>query len=147
VANGRGLSTLLTHPEADWEEHAHRVALPGLVLIPSGPVPPNPADLLAVDGFDDLLERIAADADIVLLDTSPILAVSDALIVSRKTEGVLLLCRSGVTKREALQTAATALHQGGIRLVGTVLNQRTESEAGGYYYYDYSPQPEPAKAS
>ncbi|MGC4192972.1 MAG: polysaccharide biosynthesis tyrosine autokinase [Thermomicrobiales bacterium] len=149
VANGRGLSTLLTHPEEDWEAHAHRVALPGLVLVPSGPVPPNPADLLAVDAFDQLLERITADADIVLLDTPPILAVSDALIASRKTDGVLLLCRSGSTKREALQTGATALHQGDIRLVGVVLNQRAENETGGYYYYyDYtSSAPESSAAT
>lgn len=148
VANNRGLSHLLTHPEEDWESHAHRVALPGLVLIPSGPIPPNPADLLAVDAFDQLLDRITADADIVLLDTSPILAVSDALIASRKTDGVLLLCRSGVTKREALQIGATALQQGDIRLVGVVLNQRGEGETGGYYYYySYGPQAEAASAT
>ncbi|MGB3327428.1 MAG: polysaccharide biosynthesis tyrosine autokinase [Thermomicrobiales bacterium] len=148
VSNSRGLSHLLTHPEEDWESHAQRVALPGLVLIPSGPIPPNPADLLAVDAFDELLARISADADIVILDTSPILAVSDALIASRKTDGVLLLCRSGVTKRDALQIGATALQQGDIRLLGVVLNQRAENETGGYYYYyAYGPQSETVVAS
>lgn len=147
VSNTRGLSHLLTHPEEPWESHAHRVALPGLALIPSGPIPPNPADLLAIDAFDQVLARITADADIVILDTSPVLAVSDALIVSRKADGVLLLCRSGRTKRDALHIGATALQQGNIRLVGVVLNQRSEREAGGYYYYDYASKPEPSTNS
>lgn len=139
VDNERGLSLLIAHPSDGWEAHAHRVALPGLALIPSGPLPPNPADLLVSGNFDAVLKEITDNADVVILDTPPVLSVSDALITSRRSDGVLLLARAGLTKRDALQSAATLLRQGDIRLMGLVLNQRPPDGTGSYYYYSNSP--------
>ncbi|HWV24617.1 MAG TPA: polysaccharide biosynthesis tyrosine autokinase [Thermomicrobiales bacterium] len=145
IPNERGLTRLLTHPNEDWQSEAMRVAVPGLMLIPSGPIPPNPADLLSLDTLSTLLDRISVDADVILLDTPPILAVSDALVVSLKADGMLLLARSGHTRNDSLRSAAASLHQGGIRLIGIILNQKSEKEPGGYYYYGYAndnpPQP------
>ena len=145
VANDRGLTRLLTHLDIPWASEAQRVAVPGLMLIPSGPVPPNPADLLSLDALSLLLDRIGEDADVLLIDTPPVLAVSDALVVSLKTDGVLMLARSGGTKKESLRSATAALHQGGIRLVGVVLNQKSDQDRGGYYYYGYSSDAPPAE--
>jgi len=137
VGSEKGLTRLITHPEIPWQSESMRVAVPGLMLIPSGPVPPNPADLLSLESFSRLLDAVSEEADVILIDTPPILAVSDALVVAVKTDGVLLLSRSGRTRRDALRAAASSLHQGGIRLVGTILNQKSEREQGGYYYYGY----------
>lgn len=137
VGNEQGLTTLLSHPKQDWQSLAVRVAVPRLSLIPSGPLPPNPADLLSLDRFDDLLAQISEAADVVLLDTSPVLAVSDPLVVGTKSSGVLLVCRAGQTRRDALRRAAATFRQGEIRLVGTVLNQQRARDEAGYYYYGY----------
>jgi capsular exopolysaccharide synthesis family protein len=138
IPNTVGLTSLLTHPERSWREMATRIAVPNLSLIPSGPIPPNPADLLSLDRFANLLAQLERDADIVLIDTPPILAVSDPLLVGTKTDGMVLLGRSGTTRRDRLANAADALEKAGIRLVGIVLNQEHSRGAGYYYYYgDY----------
>lgn len=138
VANDRGLTTLMTHPDQPWEQVGARVAVPGLTLIPSGPIPPNPADLLSLDRMSVLLSRISDEADIILIDTPPILAVSDPLVIGTKTDGMILLARAGHTRRDRLQKAASSLQQAGVRLVGIVVNQQAGHEGEGYYYYrDY----------
>lgn len=137
IGNDRGLTTLLSHPQLDWQSVAVGVAVPGLALIPSGPVPPNPAELLSLHHLDALLDRVNASADVVLLDTSPVLAVSDPLFVSAKASGVLLVCRAGRTRRDALRRAAASFHQGGIRLVGIVLNQQKARDETAYNYHGY----------
>jgi non-specific protein-tyrosine kinase len=148
IGNDQGLTTLLSHPKREWQSTAVRVAVPRLSLIPSGPLPPNPADLLSLDRFDELLEQVTDAADVVLLDTSPVLAVSDPLVVATKTSGVMLVCRAGNTRRDALRRAAASFHQGGIRLVGTVLNNQKAREDAGYYYYGYyGSEPTPGHAA
>lgn len=137
VSNDQGLTTLLSHPTQEWQSLAVRVAVPRLSLLPSGPLPPNPADLLSLDRFEEILAQVSAAADVVLLDTSPVLAVSDPLVVATKSSGVLLVCRAGQTRREALRRAAASFHQGDIRLVGIVLNQQKARDEAGYYYYSY----------
>lgn len=138
VANDRGLTTLLTHPEQPWQELGARVAVPGLTLLPSGPIPPNPADLLSLDRMSLLLSRISEEADIILIDTPPVLAVSDPLVIGTKSDGMILLTRAGHTRRDRLQKAASSLQQAGVRLVGVVVNQQAGHEGEGYYYYrDY----------
>ena len=138
VPNDRGLTTLLTHPDQPWQELGTRVAVPGLTLLPSGPIPPNPADLLSLERMSLLLSRISEDADFILVDTPPVLAVSDPLVIGTKTDGMILLARAGHTRRDRLQRAAASLQQAGVRLVGVVVNQQAGHEGEGYYYYrDY----------
>lgn len=146
IPNDKGLTRLLTHPDERWQESATRVAVPNLWLIPSGPVPPNPADLLSIDSFPQLLKRIAAEADIIILDTPPVLAVSDPLVVARNTDAVLLVAKSGQTRRDALRHSAEALQKGNMRLLGIVLNQQRSKDGMGYYYYEgYGPTTPPPK--
>jgi len=146
IPNDKGLTRLLTHPDERWQESATRVAVPNLWLIPSGPVPPNPADLLSIDSFPQLLKRIAAEADIIILDTPPVLAVSDPLVVGRNTDAVLLVAKSGQTRRDALRHSAEALQKGNMRLLGIVLNQQRSKDGMGYYYYEgYGPTTPPPK--
>lgn len=136
VANDRGLTTLLTHPEENWRSAAVKVALPGLLLVPSGPIPPNPSDLVSGGRFAELIDRIKADVDIVIIDSPPILSASDALAIAAHTDGVVLVCRSHKTRTDALRHAAHSVHQGGIRLVGVVVN-RQRGQHGASYYGQY----------
>lgn len=136
VANDRGLTTLLTHPEENWRSAAVKVALPGLLLIPSGPIPPNPSDLVSGGRFAQLLDRIKANVDVVIIDSPPILSASDSLAIAARTDGVVLVCRSHKTRTDALRHAAHSVHQGGIRLVGLVVN-RQQGQHGASYYGQY----------
>lgn len=147
VANDRGLTTWLTHPD-DLESSAiYRVALPGLSLLPSGPIPPNPADLVSSERFIAFLKEARAKFDIVILDSPPLLQASDALIIGSKSDGITLVCRSNQTRVDAFRHAAHSIRQANIRLVGVVLN-RTRGTAGYYgeYYGGYSSAPATAES-
>jgi polysaccharide biosynthesis transport protein len=135
MPNDRGLTTLLMHPEQQWRSVAIEV-IPGLWVIPSGPLPPNPSDLLSSDRFGELLEQVRGSVDIVLVDTPPVLAVSDPLVVSTSTDGVLLVSRAGHTRLDALDRAAAAFPET-VRRIGVVLNQQQKGQTGSYYGYGY----------
>ena len=105
-------------------------------MIPSGPLPPNPSDLLSSDRFRELLELVRGSVDIVLVDTPPVLAVSDPLVVSTSTDGVLLVSRAGNTRLDALDRAAAAFPET-VRRIGVVLNQQQKGQTGSYYGYGY----------
>lgn len=137
VENYRGLTTLLKHPIEDWREAVVPASVPGLSILPSGPVPPNPSDLLLLGRFRDILAQIRETADIVLLDTSPVLAVSDSLIVTSQTNGVLLVCQPGTTRRDRLQQAASAFAQADIRLIGVVMSRQDNELIEGYNSHEH----------
>ncbi|MDQ3541496.1 MAG: polysaccharide biosynthesis tyrosine autokinase [Chloroflexota bacterium] len=138
VANDRGLTTLLTHPDQRWQDVGADVAVPGLTLLPSGPIPPNPADLLGLDRMANILSRISEEVDIILIDTPPVLAVSDPLVIGAQSDAMILIARAGHTRRDRLQKAASSLHQAGVRLIGVVINQQAVNEGEGYYSFrDY----------
>lgn len=135
IPNDLGLSLLLTQPDLPWEKHAVKVAVPNLQLLPSEPIPPNPADLLALGTFARLLDLVGQDVDLVIVDTPPVLAVSDPVLIARHTDGVLLLARANRTKLDALTRSAESVNQAGIRLLGVVLNQVSATSDDGYAYY------------
>lgn len=133
--NDLGLTSILTRPDMDWRDGAVPLSIPGMWVIPSGPLPPNPADLLGLPKFGQLLDSIKETADVVLIDSAPALAVSDALIVAKKADGAVLVCRPGQTRRDALKRAAAAFGQGNIPLMGFVLN-RVKSDIDEYDGYE-----------
>jgi capsular exopolysaccharide synthesis family protein len=137
VPNTGGLTTLLTHPDRDWREQASHVAVQNLLLVTTGPVPPNPSDLVSSARFEALLAQVKEDADLVVIDSPPVLAASDALSIAAHTDGVVLVCQSHATRIDALRHSVRAVRQGGIRLVGVVLNrqkgQQGSTYRGGYY--------------
>jgi capsular exopolysaccharide synthesis family protein len=107
----------------------------GLRLLCSGDVlPANPGELLSSRRMQDLLEELAQDADLVLLDTPPVLPVADATVLAPMVDGVLLALEAGHTRRQAAVRAAESLHQVGARLVGVVLNRVPSIGMDSYYY-------------
>jgi capsular exopolysaccharide synthesis family protein len=139
IRNDRGLTSLLTRPDQAWQWAAVSTVSPNLMVIPSGPVPPNPSDLLSSDTLGRLVETLSQHADIVLFDTPPILAVSDPLVIATHVDSVMMVSRAGRTRIDAAKRAIDSLPRENVRLVGLVLNQQTGRNGDGYYYsYSYS---------
>ncbi len=131
VANSRGLT--------DWLKENGTPALvetgiPNLRLLPSGPLPPNPVALLSTNRLAELLTQLSANADYVLVDAPPVLAVTDAALWASKVDGVLLAVHAGRTRREHAQRAKSVLEKVQARIVGAVLlNAEEEAGAVGRY--------------
>ncbi len=137
VPQAVGLSNVLVRA-AGASEAVALTEVPGVDLLPSGPVPPNPAELLARSDFEALLAAFKREYDRIVIDTPPVLTVSDATTIAGMVDGVLLVAEAGITRREALADAKKALEQVGGRVVGVVLNKMARTAAGGHYdYYGY----------
>lgn len=106
-----------------------------LSIIPAGQLPPNPAEILASDKMVKLLEALADMADVVIIDTPPVLAVTDAAVLAPATDGVILVAAADQTHRGALTRAVGTLGTAHARILGVVLNK--VEGAGGYGGYGY----------
>jgi capsular exopolysaccharide synthesis family protein len=107
-----------------------------LSLLPAGPVPPNPAELLDSARARDIFTRLRDQYDLVLIDSPPVLPVADAAILSRHADATLMLAAAGQTRRSDLHRAVEKLDQVGVTILGTVLNKVTR-QTGRYYGYGY----------
>lgn len=111
-----------------------------LSIIPRGAIPPNPSELLMSKGLTELLETVSRDYDIVLVDTPPIMAVTDAAIVGRQCGVTMLVARFGLNPIKELEITKQRFEQNGITVKGVVLNAVERRAAGygyGYYHYEY----------
>ncbi len=100
----------------------HQTGVPGLLLLPSGPLPPRPADLLGSQRMERLIQRMSEQADIILFDTPPVTAVTDAAVLSTRVDGVLLVLQAGKTRRDRAREARRLLEKVKAHIVGVVLN-------------------------
>jgi len=121
VGNEIGLSSVLSG-QAAVASAICRPDVESVLILPSGPVPPNPAELLASNRMLELLEELRRASDIAILDTPPILAVADALQVAAKSDGTLIVADAESTRRAAARHVRQQLDQIGARVVGAVLN-------------------------
>lgn len=111
---------------------------PRVMLVASGPVPPNPSELLASPRTDNVLQAMRERADVILLDCPPVLPVTDAAVLGPKADGALLVATAETTTRKQFARTVEILRQVGTPLVGTVLNGVSIEGAYGYsYYYRY----------
>jgi capsular exopolysaccharide synthesis family protein len=107
-----------------------------LSLLPSGPVPPNPAELLGSEKIREMLSWLADQFDYVLVDSPPLLAVTDASLLASRVDGVLLVVGSATTRVDLAQEARAQLAKVGARVLGVVLNRvRMSAKDYSYYYY------------
>ena len=111
------------------------VGINGLMLLPSGKLPPNPSELLGSDAMVHLLERLRDRFDVVIVNTPPLLPVTDAAVLSAHADGVLVIVRAGRTTRQQLALAMRALHAVGARVLGTVLNMAPTDRGSSYDAY------------
>jgi capsular exopolysaccharide synthesis family protein len=131
LANDHGLTSALLE-QGQGELPIQATSVPGLSLLASGPLPPRPADLLGSRRMAALIDRLRASADIVLIDTSPVVAVTDAAVLAPQVDGVLLVLQAGYTRRDRAREARQILEKVKAHIIGVVLNNaRLE---GGYSY-------------
>ncbi len=133
VANDRGLTTMIVEEAALDDPPLIDVGVDNLWLVPSGPLPPNPADILGSRKMEQVIAALKARADVVLFDAPPVVAVTDAAVLGTKVDGVLLVVCAGRTRREHAQRARELLERVHVRVIGAVLNNAPRDVAlGGY---------------
>ena len=136
LPNTQGLSTYLSSAGSPWPEPMP-TQIPGLDLIPSGPLPPNPADLLDSDRFHKVQHEFEEQGyDHVIYDSPPVLAVADPVIMAGRAEAVLIVVQAARTSRDALGHAVKRLQQVKAHIVGALLNQ-VDTLQQSYYGYSY----------
>jgi capsular exopolysaccharide synthesis family protein len=139
VPNQIGLTSLLLDKTLTVEAALHQTPAVGLRLLPSGPLPPNPADLLGSELMKGRLEEITGVADVIVFDSSPILPVADAAILGSLCSGVMLVVDAGRSRSQVVRRAKEGLDQLNVKILGAVLNKLTPRDTRGYYYsYYYS---------
>jgi len=137
VNAARGLSVYLSGLEADPLALAQPTAIEGLDVLVSGPVPPDPSELLDSPTFATMGPRfLAGGYDHIVYDSPPALAVADPVIIANVVEATIIVARAGLTPRESLQRAVSKFLQAGTRPIGIVLND-LESGRHGYGSYGY----------
>ncbi|MBM7599935.1 capsular exopolysaccharide synthesis family protein [Virgibacillus halotolerans] len=132
--NLKGLSNVLVG-ESTLETATNNSEVDNLDIISSGPIPPNPSELLASKRMEQLLSDAKVTYDLIIFDTPPTLAVTDAQVLANIVDGSLLVIRSKQTELEAAIKAKEALEPAKAKLLGTVLNDREKDKSNNYYYY------------
>ena len=136
LENKDGLTTALVTDTPTLDGHLQATGIENLRVLSTGPLPPNPSELLGSRRMTTLIDHLKEEADIVIFDSPPSLAVTDSSVLATQTDGVLLVTDAGRTRRGAAEQAAARLRQVDANLLGVVLN-RLRSGGGGYYYYYY----------
>jgi capsular exopolysaccharide synthesis family protein len=139
IPNRSGLTSLLINDELDATSVLAKTRFEGLSVIPSGPQPPNPSELLASERMRRRLAQLREMADVVILDSPPVLAVSDPAILAALTDGALLVVNSARTRGAHAAQAVATLQNAGAHLLGIVLN-RTALDRRSYYGYYAQPR-------
>jgi capsular exopolysaccharide synthesis family protein len=134
-----GLSSYLTGVSSLDLVTVPHPAIPNLAAIPTGPLPPNPADLLSSHKLAEAIAELRAKFKFIVIDSPPIMAATDAVILSVLTDGVLLVVRSGETPKEAFTRTCDLLNSVKCRILGVVLNAVDSSAPDYYYSYRYYP--------
>jgi len=135
--NTSGLSSFLAGVTNETEIKMEQ-PVENLYLITSGPVPPNPSELLSSKKLKDLLSRVSSDFDMIIIDTPPLASVTDPVILSKHVDGVILVTWAGKTTYEMLAKGLKQLREVNAPLTGLVLNRFNAKKSGYYYNYgDY----------
>jgi capsular exopolysaccharide synthesis family protein len=138
VTSSEGLGSLLLHQAATDLVFRPIEELPTLFFMPAGPVPTAPADALSSNRMKEILKMWSANYDHVIIDTPPILSVSDSLALAREADGVIMVIRAGRTPKRALLRSRDLLMRMQARIFGVVLNAVDVGVNGSYYNYSNS---------
>ncbi len=134
-----GLSSAIVG-EGDVLEAVRETGVPNLKLLPCGALPPNPAEMLHAERFKAIVQTLRANFDRLIFDSPPVAAVTDAAILARIVDGVVMVAKGGRTTKEALRRARRELAGEGVNLLGTLLNDLDLSDKTSYGYYYYYKQ-------
>jgi capsular exopolysaccharide synthesis family protein len=135
--NAAGLTNALLHEHPSAAPFLQATKVENLSLLTTGPLPPNPAELLGSARFGELLKDLQEHADVILLDSPPALAVTDAPVLARQVDGVLLVVDAGATRRQWAANSQETLSKVGAKVLGVALNRLKPGSSSYYYYYHY----------
>jgi len=138
--NRLGLTNLLVQDLA-LEEVVNVTEVAGLDVIVSGPIPPNPSELLGSSKMAEFLSKVTAQYDVVLLDAPPVIAVTDAVLLAPLVDSVLLVLKPGSSRIEISREARNQLVKANAKSIGVVLNKARMQGDGYYYYYGAKDKP------
>lgn len=137
LSNKLGLSSCISMGTA-LSDAVQKTSIEGLYALTAGVIPPNPSELLGSEQMKNVLQRAKEQYDYVLIDTPPVMPVTDALIVSRFVDGMILVIASAEVKVEMARDVKNQLQHAGANILGVVLNKvRSEHHGYGYGYYYY----------
>jgi capsular exopolysaccharide synthesis family protein len=138
IAQSPGLSNLLIG-EDDYDNLIKPTEVKDLFILPCGPTPPNPAELLLTQRFETVLGELTKRFDRIILDSPPIQPVTDAVVLSKRVDGVVLVVRASKTMRDELRRSARMIRDVGGTIVGVIVNEldARDSYYGGYGYGGY----------
>lgn len=134
LSNTTGLTSILTN-QVELMEAVNKTDEDNLYVLSSGPIPPNPSELLGSKAMKQFMERALEEFDLIIFDTPPVLAVTDAQILGNLCQGSVLVVSSGKTDKESLLKTKELLTASNGRLLGVVLNNKKVDKKGSYYYY------------
>jgi capsular exopolysaccharide synthesis family protein len=137
IPNKVGLSNVLAGTSSIDAAILHSVHVPTLDILPAGPRPPMPSEILGSTAFDELLDRLRSTYDIILIDSPPALLVTDAVSISTKADAVIWVAQAGVITRPYLARAAHVIDRNGMRVIGFVVNRISPKISGYGYGYEY----------
>jgi capsular exopolysaccharide synthesis family protein len=138
VPNDRGVSSVLVG-DAQLDEVVKSTEIPGLFLIPSGPIPPNPAEIFHTQAFRDFVGTVSSRFDRIVFDSPPVNAVADPVVLSTQVDGTLLVIRASVTHKALARRVIRVLGDVKARIFGAVLNDvELRSPSYGDFYAAYA---------
>ena len=137
VQRTHGLSDLLAEGIQDIHNYIKRTNVKNLDLLTCGSLPPDPAELLGAKKMEELIQELSKKYNRIIFDAPPVLAVTDALVLSTKVDGVIIIVRFEYTHRKALQKAKETLERVNAKILGAVLNMVNPRGSSYYYYYYY----------
>jgi capsular exopolysaccharide synthesis family protein len=137
IKNDEGITNMLTEDKDSKKvKPSTIVGVPNLSVIPSGPIPPNPAEILSSNKMLQLLENLKSEYEIIIIDTPPVGQVTDAAILAGITDGTILVFACSQTRIDMAKRAKKALERVNSNFVGTVLTKLDTGRAN-YYNYEY----------
>jgi len=134
MTNAYGLTNVLTR-QVELSEAIKNTDIETLDVMSSGPIPPNPAELLSSKGMKDFFENAKEEYDLIIFDTPPVLAVTDAQVLSHVCDGTILVISSGKTEVDNARKTKELLTAAKAKLIGVVLNNKKMDKNDHYYYY------------
>ena len=140
--NSEGLTTLLTSQNKEAADVISQIEGTKLFALPSGPIPPNPSELLNSNRMNILMKRFEEMFDIIIYDMPPVTSVTDAQIMAAKADGVVLVIRHGVSQKDSVLNAKELLEMVNANILGVVFNGVEKKNTQSYYGYGYTSEVE-----
>lgn len=148
ISNATGFTSMLLDSRLNADAF-HRTALESLLVVPAGPVPPNPSELLSLPATRQVLGLLRSECDVLIIDSPPVLPVTDALILSGYVDGVLVVANAKEAQVSSLKRMRELLEQVNAQVIGVSVNYVDAESGSGYGYgygYGYGEQAEPEEA-